>query len=119
MQTCDRLLIIHQGRIVADGTADELETREATNPRVLLQVGTSGLDPAAMLGKLGALRGVEKVKQSGKANGVVQVELTAKSGVDPRPDIFKMAVDERWVLYDMHRDVLDLEGIFRRLTQSA
>ena len=38
METCDRLIVIHHGEIVADGTAQELEEREATNPQVFLTV---------------------------------------------------------------------------------
>ncbi|GMV41335.1 MAG: multidrug ABC transporter ATP-binding protein [Myxococcales bacterium] len=117
MQTCDRLLIIHQGRIVADGTAADLEAREATNPRVLAQLG--GVDGAAVAATVGALPGVRSVRERGKANGTVHIEVETAPGVDVRPDIYRAAVDNRWVIYDLHRDVLDLEGIFRRLTQSA
>ena len=124
MQTCDRLLIVHQGRIVADGSAADLEAREAQNPRVLVQVGAkggaaNGFDPKGVVEKLSKLGGVQKAAQQGQANGTVKVALEAKTGVDIRPDVFELAVAQQWVLYDMHRDVLDLEGIFRRLTQSA
>ena len=119
MQTCDRLLIVHQGRIVADGTASELEAREATNPRVVVQLSGEGLTPQAAVAKLSSVPGVQKAKERGKANGSVRIELDCATGSDVRPAVFRTAVDNGWTLHDLHRDVLDLEGIFRRLTQSA
>jgi hypothetical protein len=49
----------------------------------------------------------------------VSFEVVAPQGSDLRRAIFKLAVDEGWELVELHRQVLDLEGIFRKLTQEV
>jgi hypothetical protein len=40
-----------------------------------------------------------------------------KPGSDVRPSVYALAVERGWQLVELHREVLDLEGIFRKLTQ--
>ena len=64
METCDRLIVIHQGEIVADGTAQELEEREATNPQVFLTIRGDSVDGDHLHNAIAQLDGVAAILPS-------------------------------------------------------
>ncbi|NUN12868.1 MAG: ATP-binding cassette domain-containing protein [Myxococcales bacterium] len=122
LQTCDRLLIIHQGNIVADGTPAELEASAAREARVLLQVAqpeNSPMDQDAARHRLSRITHVHSVAVAPGAGKSIRFEIQSDIGTDVRPDIFNLAVDEGWTVVELRRDSLDLEGIFRKLTQAV
>jgi ABC-2 type transport system ATP-binding protein len=116
MATCTRMIIVHQGRVVADGTPAELQSREEERPRV--RVVLRGAPDAAAREALAALPGVDRVQNAmAVEDGALALELLAKPGADLRPLVYALAVERGWALVELHRQVLDLEGIFRKLTQ--
>ncbi len=115
MATCNRMLIVHQGRLVADGTPAELQSREEDRPRVRVVLRGA---PDAAHQALAELPGVEGVQNAMAAEeGALALELLAHPGADLRPLVYALAVERGWELIELHRQVLDLEGIFRKLTQ--
>jgi ABC-2 type transport system ATP-binding protein len=119
MLTCDRLIIIHQGAIVADGTPEELEKQEARNPTIILEVGGESLDATAVSAAVDALPSVNSSANRSNAQGRVSLSIEGRDGADIRPDLHALAVAEGWSVYELRRDALDLEGIFRQLTRQA
>lgn len=116
MATCSRILIIHKGKIVADGTASQLEEREAENER--LQVLVRGADRHLVKAELETLPGVRKVEHAPSSDPkVVAVELEGPRGGDLSAKVFKRAVERGWELVGLTRLSLDLEGLFRKLTR--
>ena len=118
MATCTRVLIIHQGRIVADGTAAMLEEREAETQR--LKVLLRNADPVLAKVELQGLPSVSRcdVVPSAEA-GVVALEVEAPKGADVRAAVFKRVVEKGWELLGLTRETLDLEGLFRKLTREV
>jgi ABC-2 type transport system ATP-binding protein len=119
LQTCDRMVIVHQGRLVADGTPAELEKSAAANPPVMLRVGANGASEGDVRAKLGGVARVTSVAHRGTVDGAHDYLVTVEQGADARPALAKAVLDAGWQLYELRRDALDLEGIFRRLTQQA
>ena len=117
LQTCDRMVIVHKGQLVADGTPAELEESAAANPPVVLRVAAKGVAESAVREKLGALPGVTGVTHRGTVDGAFDLHVTSNKGADIRPALSKAVLAAGWDLYELRRDALDLEGIFRRLTQ--
>ncbi len=111
---CDRVLIIHQGRIIADGTPDQLH-REFRGAQELDLV-VRGTDADAARGALGGLAGVEAVSLAGTENGAVALSLSCGREADLREAVFRLCVERGWVLLEMQRKVVSLEAIFRQLT---
>jgi len=118
MATCTRILIIHQGRIVADGTAAQLEEREAENER--LRVLVRGVEAEVARLELQTLPGVRRaeVLPSAEAN-VATIEIEAPRNGELRSAAFKKVVDKGWELLELTRMQLDLEGLFRKLTREV
>ena len=119
METCDRLIVIHHGEIVADGTAQELEEREATNPQVFLTVRGDAVNGEQLEEAIAPLAGVGTIHCSPGADQRWTAKIETKGSEDIRPALFRLAVEQEWELVELKRDALDLEGIFRKLTQAA
>ena len=108
-QVCERVFIIDNGRVVADGTPDALRTRLIGNPQIRVEVRGTGVDAAESLGRLPGVAAVEE-----KANGVFLIEHTGEA--DPREAVFHLAVDRGWVLVGLTPEQATLEDVFVRLT---
>jgi len=111
--TCDRLLIISRGRLVADGGVSDLLEQQRAGGRYVVEA--EGDDVARTLA---ALPGVTRHSAS-TVDGRVRVELTASGDTDLRPLIFRAARDHGWTLWELHRERQSLEQLFRQLTEDG
>jgi ABC-2 type transport system ATP-binding protein len=109
--TCSRVLIINRGRIVADGSVDELVARGSGAARILVEATGTGVAAS-----LAALAGVAAVDVTQLPDGHVRVTLTAAGDEDLRPRIFELAKTEQWTLFELHQEAGSIEGLFRELT---
>lgn len=109
--TCDRILIINKGKIVANGTAQEL--RKAEKGGELLKVMIEDADRNLVVKELQALSSVALVDTS---NSDRLIEVQSKPGASSKREIFKLCVDKGWVLTQMTPVETKLEDIFRDLT---
>jgi ABC-2 type transport system ATP-binding protein len=110
--TCSRIVIINQGRIVADDTPQGLQA-SAQGHSVLLATVKKGA--ADVVSKARTISGVENVRQV-PADGDIRVRIETAAGRDVREDLFHLAVKEDWVLLEMQTEVHSLEDVFHRLT---
>jgi ABC-2 type transport system ATP-binding protein len=112
--TCSRLLIINRGKIVADDTVDTLLNRATAGIRINVEAAGSGIE--AGLGNLSSVRSVE---QHEAADGRQRFTVTASGDHDVRPEIFTLAKDQGWTLFELHQEAGNLEDLFRQLTGGA
>jgi ABC-2 type transport system ATP-binding protein len=112
--TCDRILIINKGKIVADGTADTLR-RQATGTELLKVRIEDGVSDDVVKA-LNALSPVDKVVVVDA--GENRFEVQAKPGVSCKREIFRMCVDKGWILSELTPVETRLEDIFRNLTMN-
>ena len=108
-QVCERVLIIDRGRIVADGSPDDLRSRFVGNPAIRVELRGAGGEAAEALSQL---PGVIRVVPAG--DGRFTVEHSGEE--DPREPVFRLAVERGWVLTEMASERASLEDIFVRLT---
>lgn len=104
---CSRVIIISAGRIVADGTLEDLRRGHARTGGLRAQI--RGASESAVREKLASLAGIGAVRTQVQ-DGVVQAEIDATE--DLREQVFRLAVSERWVLLEMSRHLASLEDIF-------
>ena len=115
--TCSRLLIINRGRIAADGPVEELLSRAGGQVHISVEAEGDGV-----LDRLAALPGVASAEPAGSAeelavaNGRFRVRLTASASTDLRPEIFRLATQSGWTLFELHQEAGSLEDLFRELT---
>jgi ABC-2 type transport system ATP-binding protein len=115
--TCDRVIIIHGGRIVADGTTDDIMARQRGGQ--LLQVvyapGSVKLPAEAIHQAVAAVPGVQRVTPV----QVAEPEATGFQVIaerDVRADLFQIAADKGILMLELHRETSSLEEVFQRVT---
>ncbi|GIV61931.1 MAG: multidrug ABC transporter ATP-binding protein [Rhodothermaceae bacterium] len=113
--SCDRVLIIHRGRLVADGTPSDLATNFSGGQRIRLGVQGSNGNVPAVLERWGKAR---LVAAQPDGEGSMLYDLVANTPGDLRPELFRLAVEQGWVLTELHRTRVDLESVFRQLTHA-
>ena len=112
-QTCQRVVIINRGRVVAEDTPDNLTGRLRGAETVALQVDTGGIDPVPVLT---AVDGVTRVSAAPAHDGAVTVEIETLEGRDLRRELARTVVDQGWGLLELRSLRMSLEEIFLHLT---
>lgn len=112
--TCDRILIINKGKIVADGTSGQL--RKQAQGREILKVTVEGGEINTVFKSIQQLQNVELVDFISKSNG--QFEVQSKPETSSRKDIFNLCVKNGWFLTELTPTETKLEDVFRELTMN-
>ncbi len=112
--TCNRVVIINEGKLVADGTPDELTAREQGAARITLTLDKPYEDAAKILGSVDFVKNVKELGGAPEARYLVE----AQKGQDIRARVFQCAVANQWVVLEMSVEQVSLEDIFQKLTQS-
>lgn len=112
--TCGRVLIINEGKIVADGTPAELQSSFEGKGRIIIQV-KNNLD--SFIEKSTQIAGIERIIETRTiTENLKEVNLETVKGIDPREDIFRLCIENQTVMLEMKREETSLEDIFRQLT---
>ncbi|MBE0559095.1 MAG: ATP-binding cassette domain-containing protein, partial [Proteobacteria bacterium] len=116
--TCDRIIIIHQGSIVADGTPDKLQRDFEGTETVSLEVKTPSANAMTdLLPKLQTVSNVQSVEFTGSTGDRHRFMVNAAKGNDVRQELFRRAVSEQWTILEMVRRSTSLEEVFHALTR--
>ncbi len=111
--TVNRIIIIHKGEIVADGTNEELMSGFMGNTKLTLEIKNAPDESVkALTEKIPALSLIDSTTR----NGNQLLHLEYPKGKDPREELFQYAIDSKWVVTEMSPHSIDLESIFRTLT---
>ncbi len=117
--TCDRVVIINEGKIVADGTPDQLQQDFQGSELLIIELKASvpnGLEE--ILPKIKSHNGVVSAEYQPIGDGLHRFAVRLNQGNDIRENIFRQAVAEGWVVLEMHRKVTSLEEVFHKLTMA-
>jgi ABC-2 type transport system ATP-binding protein len=112
--TCDRVLIIARGQIVADDTPKALSDRAGRGRFLVSFAEENAQDAQAQLEKIAGVDVVRPIPNS--ARGERGFEVIPKANDDLRSNIFRAAVDGNLTLLSLTREGQNLEEIFRQLT---
>ena len=115
--TCDRVIIINEGIIVADGTLEQLRQDFRGSEKISLELKASVPNAMTdMYPKFKEIPQVESVEYSGQAGDLHKFSIHTVKGSDVREEIFRRSVSEGWVLLEMSRKATSLEEVFHKLT---
>lgn len=113
--TCNRVIIINNGKIVGEGTPEELTSRASQQEIIYVKIKGSKEKILAKLKSLDNVSSVEiKDAESEEINGF---EIKVKHGVDLREALSKNIMDSGWSILEFNRKSVSLEDIFRELTK--
>jgi ABC-2 type transport system ATP-binding protein len=112
--TCDDVVIIDQGKVVAADSVENLSQRLAGGKTLEMEVKGPSSEVEKALGKVD---GVATVKSTGKeSRGVSRFEVTTDGSTEAREAIFQCVVKNKWVLYQLNPLGMSLEDVFLKLT---
>ena len=115
--TCDRVIVISNGKIAADGKTDELSQSISGKKKLSLIVDSESGDVGAELKKIPGVTKVEKVR--GFSNGSVKYSVSYSKDEDIRKDVFNAMVRLDAPILEMQSGDETLEDMFLRLTQNS
>lgn len=114
---CERVIIINNGKLIADGNLTELSNKTSEDYSVLLRA--SG-DEKAIYDALNLIEGTEKVINNGKKeDNVFEFSIKPQSNTDIREKIFDAVVSANGKVLSLTSDKLTLEQIFLMLTENS
>ncbi len=114
--TVDRIIIINEGEIVANGTNEELMTSFMGN--VLLTMEVKGAKVDSIKHIQATLPNVKFISTS-KEKSIHTIQLEYEKNKDSREEIFNYAVKNKWSILKMTPKTTNLEDIFRNLTMKG
>jgi ABC-2 type transport system ATP-binding protein len=112
-QTCDRVVIINKGRVVAIDTPANLTGRLRGSETIYVQIDTLGSDAFPLLQNV---PGVTAVSVAETGNGAMGYEISSEKGRDVRRDLARAIVSQHWGLLELRPSRMSLEEIFLSLT---
>ena len=113
--TCDRIVIINKGKIVADDDTEALKQSAKGKNLISLSLQNAGFESVKQ--KLISIDGVVEIVEVGNDNGILNLKLTCQSSTDIRGDIYRNIRQTDWILLEIHQETQTLENIFRKLTR--
>ena len=115
--TCDRIVIISQGKIVADGSTENL--KRSAGGKNIMHLSLQNADFETVQKSLASIKGIEHVSCLSETPGALNVRLSYLSTGDLRPDVYRKIKKTDWILLDFHQETQSLENIFRQLTKES
>jgi len=112
---CDRIVIINQGKIVADGSTETL--KNAAGNKIMIHLALENADVESAKTQLSLIDGVEDVQPQDMDNGTLNIKLACKSLPQMRRKIYEKIKMSDWIMLEFYQDKKSLESIFRQLTQ--
>jgi ABC-2 type transport system ATP-binding protein len=120
-QTCERVIIIDKGKLVATDTVENLTNRlrgaESVSVEVMPREGE--LDPSLVQRRLEQVAGVSRVLPRDARDGRLHFTVESLEGRHIRPGLARSVVEAGWNLNELHAVGLSLEEIFLQLTTST
>lgn len=109
--TCQRVLVISQGNLVANSPVQELLQQALELRSVFLEVEGAQVEKG-----LASLESIAEVEPLESETGRKRYRVSMSGEADPRADIFNLAKSRDWVLWELHEERPRLEDVFHNLT---
>ncbi|MGA2133087.1 MAG: ATP-binding cassette domain-containing protein [Bryobacteraceae bacterium] len=116
--SCDRVVIINKGKLVATDSVENLTNRLRGSEAIALEVASSDgpLDQSAVQQRLEQVSGVSRVLPRDAKDGRLGFEVESLQGRQVRADLARAVVNSGWNLHELRAVGLSLEDIFLQLT---
>ena len=110
---CDEIVLISKGNLVANGTVEELKNQSIEADIEIQIEGDSADNIHKSIIDLGNIKDVQLTNEN---NNIKTFSIKCETGIDLRDKLFTLAVNKKWILWDLHKNPGRLEDLFRRAT---
>ena len=117
-QTCEQVVIINKGKLVATDSVRNLQARARGAESMVLEVGgrNGNLEPATVQQKLERVSGVSRVVCKQQVDSRAVFEIESQKGRLVRGDLARAVVESGWDLNELRPAAMSLEEVFLQLT---
>ena len=115
--TCDRIVIIHQGHIVANSSTADL--RQLAGHERCIRVGLKGATAEEAEALFAELNGLRRIVRQEESDGIIRFDLHCGPEAGFEEALYGRIKSTNWVLYELSRQTQSLETIFRQLTKEG
>ncbi len=112
--TCNRILIIHKGKIVADGKKEEL-AKKGDEVKIIIQIKG---DKEKFIEILSSIEEISSFTKLAEIEELVTFEILTKKEKDAKEKIFHKCVENNFIIYELKTIEATLEELFKNLTQN-
>jgi len=112
--TCDRVVIMNKGKLVADGTSEML--KEDKSGKKIILITLEYTDPISVKKIFNKLEGISEIKLE-ETTDTLKIKVSTSD--DIRADIYGLIKKQDWILLEMIQESESLEHIFKELTKEA
>jgi len=113
--TCNRIVIINKGKIIADGSTESL--KQSADEEYLINISLQNTDFLSVQKELVSIDGVKEITPVNDGGDILRMRITCKSSEDLRGDIYRKIKQHDWILMEFYQETQTLENIFRKLTK--
>jgi ABC-2 type transport system ATP-binding protein len=113
--TCNRVIIINRGKVVADGGIETL--RQSASGEYLITLSLKNADLNDVERELKSIEGITQMNGVATDEGFLLMKLTCRALSDMREEIYKRVKQTDWILLELHQETQSLESVFRELTK--
>jgi ABC-2 type transport system ATP-binding protein len=112
--TCSRMIILHEGKILAADTPDNLQKLMSGKSRIIAEIAAPRADLEECWEQIAE---IEQFDISPAEGSFFRCALTPRDGMDLRPHIYLLARERGWLLRELTRNRHSLEDIYLAVTQ--
>ncbi|HEX3739708.1 MAG TPA: ATP-binding cassette domain-containing protein [Terriglobales bacterium] len=117
-QTCEQVVIINKGKLVATDSVRNLQARARGAESIVIEVGggNGNLQASSVQQKLERVSGVSRVLCKNQVDGRAVFEIESQKGRLVRGDLARAVVESGWDLNELRPAAMSLEEVFLQLT---
>lgn len=113
--TCDRIIIINKGKIVADGSTETIKRSQDTGNTINLSLKHGVFDTVDELIK--NIQGVKDViRKPSESEDILNIAVSCSNNMDLREDVYNVIKNNPCIILEFYQESTSLENIFRNLT---
>ncbi|HAP66573.1 MAG TPA: ABC transporter [Nitrospinae bacterium] len=113
--TCDRIVIINKGKIVADGSTEEIKEKKGGDYLINISLMNGRFDDIKRT--LNNIPEIKEVVLKNNKDKIIDFSISCKAKDDVRPEIYRRIKETDCILLEFHTESRTLETIFRELTR--
>lgn len=111
---CDKIVVINQGRIVADDTEENLSKNLINTNKISVKIDGPSGEVEKVIGSIFGIKTVELTSK--ETDAFCEFSIESEDGVDIRRELFKRIAERSWCIMELKTSDMSLEDIFLKLT---
>ncbi len=111
---CDKIVVINQGKIVADDTEENLSRDLVNNNKILVKIDGPFDEVEKVISSISGVKTVDRISK--ETDEFCEFSVESEEGVDIRRELFKRISERNWYIMELKTSDMSLEDIFLRLT---